>query len=462
MRLKLLATLLGCVAMQGCVNPIGLVTPIPHSGDAIHAHVVDSVTGQPLSDVLVLAVWKDWTPGVFGGSIEQGPPPHCVGLVNLQSVITDVNGTFLLPAWSHFGHCAGLEGGMPKIYFYKPSYELLKFQNNSDLEFGTTASYYSTEELDGKIVKLQPLGPHYFDNLSEEDKQVAELWKLDRTIREILYTVNSSSDCFWSQLRPAMLMLVQEKRRLSGYIPSGVQYLDDDLVTGRYDRKVSCGDQGAYVHALTEEAQDTKPDVMRLPTVIDAHDFQHPDIRMGSLSTDNFSSSTVANRELADTGVTYHVQVDPLNPGYMTVTMVLPSVQQILQEYALTQRATGVQTQRLYQQNRDYGYQCFDFTGETGCRWVVAFLLVGHEPNHDLTVQRSSVPTYEFIEGRWSLKPTMFIRPLVTAPEFIEIDGPDALSITTDLERVAPRLWRLPERTVSYSMTIESPQVQQN
>lgn len=176
--------------------------------------------------------------------------------------------------------------------------------------------------------------------------------------------------------------------------------------------------------------------------------------------TPDVGTESVSDQEFGKTGVIYHVRVDSLNPGYMVVTMVLPPMQQILQEYALTRDAIGARTQYLYQLNRNYGYQCFSISGIPSCRWVVAFLSVGHEPNHELVVQRSNVPTYEFVEGRWSLKPTMIIRPLISAPEFIEIDGPDTLSITTDLERVAPRLWRLPERTASYSMTIESAQVQ--
>lgn len=449
MRSKLLAALLGCVALQGCVNPIGLVVPIPHSGDAIHTRVVDAHTGKPLDNVLVLAVWKDWTPGLVGGSIETGEPPHCIGVVNLQSVTSADDGTVLLPAWSHLGHCANLYGWMPKIYFYRPGYRLLEFQNNSNIELGTMASYYSTEELDGKTVELESLGPHDFNEA--QDRQVTELHRLDLILRESLYTYNSSSECFWVEARPAMLMLVREKRRLSGYMPTGLTFLDDDLKQGTRDSELSCGDQRAYVQSLAREAQDIQPDVVRSPTVsMDTHDYHQPIVKMAS-STPDVGAGSAVDQTFAKTGVIYHVQVDPQNPSYMVVTMVLPPVQQILQEYALTKDAMGVP-------DRNYDYRCSSISGEPSCRWVVAFSIVGNEPNYKFILQRSSAPTYDSVERRWALKPTMFIRPLITAPEFIEIDGPDTLSITSDLEQVAPRLWRLPGRTVSYSMTIESPQ----
>lgn len=257
---KISVKLLCCLAMIAVVS--GCST-WPYSGHSIRGRVVDSATGEPLKDVMVVVYWRTVTNrpriGIYmdGG----GPQPSCDELANLLSTSSGVDGTFLIPAWSASA-CFTMYGDQPELIVYKPGYKVMRLVNededrdpteNLDIRFNNWVPVFilSTSRWDGATIKL-----------AHDDDQLKNLRIYIDALMAAVGQVHPRR-CFWNEARPAFVLAIQEERRLG--TPFGREggpglHSVEDMLRASYAPNFyqigdwTCGPMENYVQGLVKEA----------------------------------------------------------------------------------------------------------------------------------------------------------------------------------------------------------------
>ncbi|HEX2669061.1 MAG TPA: hypothetical protein VHP13_11870 [Gammaproteobacteria bacterium] len=151
----------------------------------------------------------------------------------------------------------------PQIYFYKPGYMLLSLEADSP-DYSEPADIWQlrSTNIDGRLIKLTPVGDiHVLGN----NAQVMALNRLSLALETLLLTSDDHPPrCFWEEVRPAILMLLKEERRLKDLTlddrartsNDGDWFFDEYLAHPNSSRGVgwSCGDQSSYLQDLRDEA----------------------------------------------------------------------------------------------------------------------------------------------------------------------------------------------------------------
>lgn len=134
--LTLIATLL-----TGC----GMIFPHVYSSQSIEGWVVDSETGEPLKDVVVVADWGIWG-GLEGGSTKD----HII-----HEAVTDATGHYYIPEWGpkQMPTTGSFQSVDPELIFFKENYEFFVESN----EATATGGYLGYSKWNGKTIKLKRL-----------------------------------------------------------------------------------------------------------------------------------------------------------------------------------------------------------------------------------------------------------------------------------------------------------------
>ena len=142
--LTLIVTLLtGCdVLIPVLFHEILPRFPRTYSSQSIEGWVVDSDTGEPLKDVVVVADWTIWG-GIEGGS----PKDHIV-----HEAVTDAKGHYYIPAWgpTQMPTIGSFQSSDPWLIFFKEQYEYTAKGNDT-----FSAGYLGYSEWSGKSIKLK-------------------------------------------------------------------------------------------------------------------------------------------------------------------------------------------------------------------------------------------------------------------------------------------------------------------
>jgi len=127
---------------------LGLVTgctslPRFYSGEEVHGWVVDSVTKEPIKDVVVVEVWE-----------LEGGFPHTDNTANIHiaETLTDEKGYYSFPGWGpKFTVDGKLSESSPLLVFYKFGYKNKNFLNQIS---GNLNPDNSVSEHSGKKIEL--------------------------------------------------------------------------------------------------------------------------------------------------------------------------------------------------------------------------------------------------------------------------------------------------------------------
>ena len=251
--------MIGILIFWGWAVPAhaGLVFTSYASSGAIQGRVVDDATGQPLAGVLVIATWHDFTPSIHLSGFHQGGGGghSCDELVNALTAVTDANGNYEFPAWSGKSvHCRHMSIWQPYMVWYKPGYKALDTQVPLS-ENAEQAGPDDTGPVDEGVTRLPPVGSHHLEG--NTDNQVLALENYVSSVGHA-FGQDFEGPCFWNVEVPAVLMVLQEQRRLAAYMPSYIPpgtdllHLDNQL-TWPPNAKGHCMTPEA-VSALEQEA----------------------------------------------------------------------------------------------------------------------------------------------------------------------------------------------------------------
>lgn len=472
---------IGFFSIQHLVTA-GVVFPTRYSAQEIKAKIVDADTRSPLQGVVVLATWSDWTPNYFIIYAET-PQSSCNSLINVVSAITDADGVFVIPSWKgKQGYCQYMNDYEPRLLLYKPGYVARWLANADELFYSdpTADPLYkkkldSTSRWDGQTIKLTPLGPHRFDSAGapgdtglddgiDEDVYVSNLEGYSGALSSLLIQ-DHPHECFWKQARPAILMLIEEERRLRPYTRYGFDLFDtawlaeSDKPGGKLG-DWSCGNQKAYLDNLRAEAAKIQPDVPIWPYVVDYRPIK-PQNEMPELPTmprEDWLPKGVDTQK-SDGRVIYYVMLDPKNPYYAQVSQLFPVKSDLVHIKANNPYADW----SILMNHNIHEYYCetyFYFDRNQArfkslahfkppvqqyvCTWIVAFKpATGY--NIILPGQRLTHSVYDRETKTWTLTEKVFVRQKnLTLPESVEIDSSADLIFETSLRKTGPHRWVLP------------------
>lgn len=324
-------------ALSGCTTWI-------YTSPAIKARVVDSESGLPLDGVMVLATWdtitNSYKPGIYmdGG----GPPPLCRKLANLSTAVSGKDGVFAVPAWGPRSGCFTMYGAQPTLVLYRPGYRVLRLLN-VDTNFdptehpeyssndGGTVFIGSTSRWIGKTIPMTPVGPHSTDQYGN-DNHILNLFKYQQLI--------DNQECFWNEVRPAILLILQEERRLKPYArprkayQAGIGSYEEGLVfelDPKYARLPSympvCGHPKDYIEDLVKEADHTRPDAVlpQYPKGSPLEAFEKTNQDPWALPTQVMpDADDLAPDGAARRAIIYHVNVYTDTPEFARLYITLP------------------------------------------------------------------------------------------------------------------------------------------
>jgi len=478
--------IMAVTCISGCFNPVAVVAPIPYSAAQIKARVVDETTGQPVAGVIVIASWTNYTVDPFSGSIESGPGNSCNELVNLKATTTDTDGQFIIPGWSgKFGHCTYMSTNQPELLLYAPSYVARNLHNSDADDYGQYPDGFvaaiSTSRWNGQTIKMRPLGPHRSDGAgdlfrdsgmyypqNEHDTYVFNLEGFSGELEQILTRqINATHKslqraCYWDEVRPAMLMLLEEERRMLPYTEFGLKYglnlFDWDLShpQERFGTDWSCGDQKAYIDGLQAEVDTVLAD-LPYPSnplaggEIGAIDTEVVDQVRASLAR------TPATSSEHDEGIVYHLNIHTMNPARVLITAIYPF--NVKPEHA----GNPYKEPHSFQLwAAEHGFHCEDLKPpETHvkqgagldrfeCGWSAPL----NSPIYCASLY-CRFPDYIGNTRTWALTEA-FLSLVDTAvlPAFLEIDNTEGYSIVTTLPPAGDHLWRLPQRGQKFVVLI--------
>lgn len=434
-----------CILLLGIWNQSGRWFPHAYAASEIKANIVDAVTKRPLEGVLVVAFWQDEGWGIHMPSLvsDGGPSPDCSELVNVATATTGSDGSFVIPAWSgKSGHCRYLSPFTPHLILYKPGYAELELAHTYKDPFWFAPGLFDSDYLYGGDIMMQPLGPHYFG--MDYDSHVESLVHYSQDLEGLL-DQRVPSRCFWSEARPALLLLLQEKKRLANYMPAGLGWFDDGLrQSGKSgSERWTCGDQGAYLDQLDSETAGIKPEgtlPVFFKSVDDTID-NGPDLALlakvqGSVNMP-LSSTSDSSGELE-----YDVRVDPRDPLYLQAMVVFPL-------NANPDESPGLYTRGSGSIGAMHNVSCETFvsakhrvagskpTTRAECNWIITL--------------RPGQP------GCWYLSEEYLRRPRSTRlKEVLRVYGPVKLSILTNLPKYRDDEWTLWEPKMPFEVAIKT------
>ena len=187
-----------------------------YSAKAIKATVVDADSGEPLAGVNVIAHWELQERG-WGGA----------GDLELMEAVTDVNGTFVFPAWQ------GKTPPMAGLYRAR--------LGNSDPALQLFKSGYNIRGLSNRLQPQRLLDEnHTWDRYSDWDGKVIKLEKFNGNL-EIYASIAAGTitglggglECPWKRIPRYITALIKERVRLNklgvrNYLPS-IETLEVDF-----------------------------------------------------------------------------------------------------------------------------------------------------------------------------------------------------------------------------------------
>jgi len=467
------------------------------SSDAIRGKVVDDATGQPLAGVLVIATWHDFTEGSGPGFMHQGGGVYysCYQLVNVVTAVSKADGSYVLPAWQgKTGRCRSMNVEQPLIGLYKPGYDSVQ-----PIEVPLQQAYkagpdHSVSRWDGYTFQMHPLGPHYYSGHGDDN----HVLNLDQYVRAVTLALSDDEKgpCFWDEIRPELLLLMQEQRRLSAYGAADVDAVRPEYGISLVPR---CG-TAAQVAALKQEAEAT-PVEQPAGSLVRTTEAGEPGAVM-SLSPkqlQDYLAEADAPGHEGDAGViVYHATLDPKNPYYAAFAMIGPPA-----DYPHMVQIPGVYDPQAREREQErqrrgvYGLDCPSHEPEPvreymmssdgkshpvppsltsvaaagsspgkvqlQCSWTVGFL-PKPESTEDL-MQDMRLPSdrhqdYDKTDGTWYLTerslPSDAHEPL---PGILELHNPpsSSLKVVTTLQPAGQDRWRLPPAGQPFTLAISSP-----
>lgn len=453
--------LIALASTSGCASPLGLVLPTPYASTGIKAKIVDETTGQPLSGVVVMATWGNITPDYSIGYAETAQYT-CEQLVNVITATSGEDGQFEIPAWSgKWGHCQYMLIYDPRLLLYKPGYEVLDMQNaGTYTDDYTPAAIPTIPRWNGQTIQMKPLGPHSSNKYS--DNYFDNLYAYSRDLGILIQ--RNPEKCFWTEARPALLMLLQEERRLRPYSRQEPDMFEH-YFTQPYDPHGGlddwmCGDQKDYYSSLIAEAAKTQPDMpMSGPQAsADTRAIDFDVVSQIRASVEHAPDETADQ----DAELVYHVKLDKENPNELIITAVFPL-------NAKPEAAAG-----LYEDypsrnpwKADRGFNCYNFMGtsdaakmqtgvsRTECSWF-------DKLQTSTLCTRDCSTDYYFADTDTRVVSTFtFIRPTsTTLPEYVQLDHVDDLVVATSLEPAGPSRWRLPPARQLLYLVVHPPGMQ--
>lgn len=445
-------------SLSGCASPLGLIFPTLYASLGIKAKIVDATTGQPLSGVMVMATWGNITPD-YSIVYAETAQYSCDQLVNVVTATSGEDGQFEIPAWSgKWGHCQFMLIYDPQLLLYKPGYEVVDMQNAGTYRDDyTPATIPTVPRWNGQTIRMRPLGPHTSNQYS--DNYVDNLTAYSRDLGVLMR--KRPKECFWNEARPALLMLLQEERRLRPYIRAGLDMYGLDLARPDDPAGVGdfvCGAPKGYYSSLIAEAAKTPPDMpLSGPQTSDdtrAIDF---DIVNQVRASVEHAPDEATDQ---DAGLVYHVNLNLQNPGESIVTAVFPLNVKPEAAAGLYEDYPSSNPWKV-----DRGFNCYNFTevsaaeaASTGanrieCSWFEKVQTSMSGCNRDCS------PDYYFPETHsWALTTATFLRPTsATLPEYVQLDHVDDLVVSTRLQPAGPSLWRLPPASQTAYLVVHPP-----
>ena len=168
---------------------------IRYSAAPIAAQLVDSETGEPISEVVVLAHWE-----LRGGGHGQSK-----GELMILETKTDGDGRFSFPAWGPkivWDPDARLWNADPAMTLLKQGYEPRTVLNGQSVGPIDTTKSLRTSRWDGKRIELRSL---HGDNRAAAHGLF---------LGEIRNLVGSGKDCEWKEMPLTVAYLLHEGQRL--------------------------------------------------------------------------------------------------------------------------------------------------------------------------------------------------------------------------------------------------------
>jgi hypothetical protein len=355
---------------------------------------------------------------------------------------------------------------------------------------------------------MYPLKAHYYDGIKNEDNQIVTLgefaWALEKALDQ-----SGDGPCLWKEWSPAVLMLLQEERRLAKYTNMDIDFLKFDstnvqeqTITGAH-----CSNPEAQA-ALQQQAALTVPEEPILPYV-------H---RVTARSTGlAYPQASPQPKELRDyvleerapghaddeKVVIFHADLNPENPYYVAMLMV---GQDYGTQVIYPEDPMGLAERTKLAADGIYGLTCpavldvpparpfaqalymnapgstlanprvivKDETGvhmlpagqsslRTGsdlyCSWTVALLpryLMFSEVDIRSLSPSQDRDLYEGSTKTWYLSEHSFVRlpGNDSRSSLLEIHGPNGLKVVTTLVPAGPNRWHLLPPGQSFNVTI--------
>ena len=198
----------------------------------ITATVVDSETGQPIEDVVVVADWE------LRGGLEGGNP---IGAWPVIEAVTDRKGKFHFPAWGPRFGFGILRDWKPELRFFKDGYAYGLRQNSAN---GDWYSWRVRSIVDGTTVKLERFRgtpKEYTENVDSFSREIDSLLFRNEKL------------CNWKNT-PSLIRALDEQVR---YYPQNggpaFSSLHYGLVTNEeYYKKIGCGSAKEFLKGIAK------------------------------------------------------------------------------------------------------------------------------------------------------------------------------------------------------------------
>jgi hypothetical protein len=227
-----------CVALHGCMQEQHV-----YSADPVYAQVVDSDTGKPIEDVVVVAYWE-----LYQGSITGDGMP--CGAANVEETLTDKDGWFHIPGWGPVkGACGVMRNMNPFVYLFKSGYAYVRKAGGVGLNVSKRVTKAQVD-WNGQTIKLSKInninyhdiGPHtYYAQFSSLDINLG------------LFVTYMPIQCNWKKMPYMLRALELERRKFSeaaGYPVGGITA--ELMLHDKWFHEIApqCGSPKAFIEEL--------------------------------------------------------------------------------------------------------------------------------------------------------------------------------------------------------------------
>jgi len=160
---------------------LGLVTsctslPRYYSGEEVHGWVIDSVTKEPIRDVIVVEIWE----------LEGGLHTDHTANIHIAETHTDEKGYYSFSKWGPTFTVDGtMSGSSPHLVFYKFGYD---DASRTNAVSGNLNPDNSISEYSGKQIELEKFNGH----AKEYHKKLGSIYSV-----LMLSHYRDSFDCMW-------------------------------------------------------------------------------------------------------------------------------------------------------------------------------------------------------------------------------------------------------------------------